>query len=230
MSSFQHNGVTISVKRSARRKTLALKIHGAEVSLHLPKRLPLWLGKQFVIKQQDWLQAKLRQVSLHLRRDFTANSQQPYLGQRYPLYLDPNLKQRRQIIFNDHRFCLKLATGSDAETIRKTLMRGYRQLAESYLIDRCRQLADQTGLQPAKIQLRQYKARWGSCNARGEVQLNWLLIQAPPAVIDYVIIHELCHLRQMNHSRDFWQLVEQFNADYRQQRDWLKQNGQQLML
>ncbi|MDT8310516.1 MAG: SprT family zinc-dependent metalloprotease [Methylophaga sp.] len=230
MSTFELNGINIAVKRSARRKTMALKVRGDEVSLHLPKRVPLWLGKQFAAKQQDWLNARLLIAGQQTKRLFTADSEQPYLGISYPLQLNPNLKQRRQLIFNDQQFNLKLPTNSSAKVIKNALMRGYRQLAEVYLPDRCQQLADLTGLQPKRIQLRSYKARWGSCNARGEVQLNWLLIQAPPAVIDYVIIHELCHLQQMNHSANFWQLVEQFAADYRDHRSWLKQHGLILML
>lgn len=230
MSCFELNGISIAVKRSARRKTMALKVSGDEVSLHIPKRLPLWLGKQFAAKQQAWLNARLLIAGQQTKRLFTADSAQPYLGNDYPLRLNPDLKQRRQLAFNDQQFNLKLPTDSSADVIKNTLLRGYRQLAEVYLPDRCQQLADQTGLQPKKIQLRSYRARWGSCNARGEVQLNWLLIQAPPAVIDYVIIHELCHLQQMNHSANFWQLVEQFAADYRDHRSWLKQNGKWLML
>ncbi len=230
MSFFELNGINIAVKRSARRKTIALKVRGDEVSLHLPKRLPLWLGKQFVAKQQDWLQARLLMTGQQAKRVFNAESGQPYLGNDYPLHLNPDLKQRRQLVFNNQQFNLKLPINSHADDIKNAFLRGYRQLAEVYLPDRCQQLADQTGLQPKKIQLRSYKARWGSCNARGEVQLNWLLIQAPPAVIDYVIIHELCHLQQMNHSVNFWRLVEQFAADYRVHRDWLKQHGQLLML
>lgn len=230
MSFFELNGINIAVKRSARRKTMALKVRGDEVSLHLPKRLPLWLGKQFVAKQQDWLNARLLIAGQQAKRLFTADNKQLYLGNDYPLQLNPDLKQRRQLVFDDRQFCLKLPINADAETIKHTMLRGYKQLAEAYLPDRCQQLADLTGLQPKKIQLRSYKARWGSCNARGEVQLNWLLIQAPPAVIDYVIIHELCHLQQMNHSANFWQLVEQFAADYREHRSWLKQHGQLLML
>lgn len=230
MSFFELNGINIAVKRSARRKTMALKVRGDEVSLHLPKRVPLWLGKQFVAKQQDWLKARLLMTGQQAKRVFNAESAQPYLGNDYPLRLDPGLKQRRQLIFKDQQFNLKLPADSHADVIKNAFLRGYRQLAEVYLPDRCQQLADLTGLQPKQIQLRSYKARWGSCNARGEVQLNWLLIQAPPQVIDYVIIHELCHLQQMNHSVNFWQLVEQFTADYRVHRDWLKQHGQLLML
>lgn len=230
MSAFELNGINIAVKRSARRKTMALKVRGNKVSLHLPKRVPLWLGKRFAAGQQDWLKARLLVASQQPGRCFNADSKQPYLGNNYPLRLDTALKQRRQLVFDNQQFCLKLPADADARTIQNTLLRGYKQLAEAYLPDRCQQLADSTGLQPEKIQLRSYKARWGSCNVRREVQLNWLLIQAPPVVIDYVIIHELCHLQQMNHSSAFWQLVEQFCADYREHRNWLKQHGQLLMI
>ncbi len=230
MSVFELNGISIAVKRSARRKTMALKVNGETVSLHLPKRLPLWLGKQFVSKQYDWLQSRLKLAHQQPKREFTNGSLQPYLGESYPLWLDPDLKQRRQLDFNHQRFNIKLPVTASTEQINQTLRRGYRQLADSFLIARCQQLAEQHQFSPKSIQLRRYTARWGSCNTRGNIQLNWLLIQAPLPVIDYVIVHELCHLQHMNHSADFWHLVEQLNPDYRQHRDWLKQNGQQLML
>ena len=77
MSVFELNGISIAVKRSARRKTMALKVHGETVSLHLPKRLPLWLGKQFVSKQYDWLQHRLKLAHQQPKREFTNGSLQP---------------------------------------------------------------------------------------------------------------------------------------------------------
>ena len=76
-------------------------------------------------------------------------------------------------------------------------------------------------LTPSKIKIRQYKARWGSCNSRKEVSLNYLLMMAPLWVIDYVIIHELCHLVHMNHSSQFWALVKLHCPDYNTAKQWL---------
>lgn len=78
------------------------------------------------------------------------------------------------------------------------------------------------------ITIRDQKTRWGSCSSRGNLSFNWRLMLAPPAVLDYVVVHELCHLEHMNHSKDFWQCVESILPDYKERRKWLKEHGQEL--
>jgi hypothetical protein len=109
-------------------------------------------------------------------------------------------------------------------------MRWYRAQADTYLTERVHILSQQTDLPPASVQVRQYKARWGSCKITGDIQLNWKLIMAPPAVIDYVIIHELCHLQQHNHSPAFWALVDSFDPAHQRHRQWLKDHHSSLSL
>lgn len=89
--------------------------------------------------------------------------------------------------------------------------------------------AEKIGVSYGKITLRQQKTRWGSCSANGNLNFNWLLILAPPQVLDYVVVHELCHRKEMNHSPAFWKEVEAILPDYREKRKWLKDNGWRLM-
>ena len=89
--------------------------------------------------------------------------------------------------------------------------------------------AEKIGVTYGKITLRQQKTRWGSCAANGNLNFNWLLILAPPGVLDYVVVHELCHRREMNHSQAFWKEVEAILPDYRERQKWLKDNGWRLM-
>ena len=89
--------------------------------------------------------------------------------------------------------------------------------------------AEKLGVSYGKITLRQQKTRWGSCAANGNLNFNWLLILAPPEVLDYVVVHELCHRREMNHSQAFWKEVEKILPDYRERQKWLKDNGWRLM-
>lgn len=80
------------------------------------------------------------------------------------------------------------------------------------------------------ITVRDQKTRWGSCSGKGTLSFNWRLMLAPPAVLDYVVVHELCHLTHMDHSKAFWALVESVCPDYRVHRKWLKEHGQELIL
>jgi len=85
------------------------------------------------------------------------------------------------------------------------------------------------GVEPMRIQIRDQRSRWGSCSTRGTLSFNWRLVLAPFDVLDYVVVHELCHLREPNHSRRFWKLVEQRRPDWRAQRDWLHEHGPELL-
>jgi predicted metal-dependent hydrolase len=89
--------------------------------------------------------------------------------------------------------------------------------------------APQLGVAPARIQIRDQRSRWGSCSTRGTLSFNWRLVLAPLEVLDYVVVHELCHLREPNHSRRFWGLVETRRPDWRLHRDWLHEHGPELL-
>lgn len=81
-----------------------------------------------------------------------------------------------------------------------------------------------------RITIREQKTRWGSCSSNQNLNFNWKLILAPREVLDYVVVHELCHLKEMNHSPAYWQEVEKILPDYQRQKDWLKKNGWKLLL
>ncbi len=89
--------------------------------------------------------------------------------------------------------------------------------------------SDELGIPYKRISIRSQRTRWGSCSAKGNLNFNWRLAAAPPAVLDYVIIHELCHLRELNHSRDFWAHVRAACPDYKAHRRWLRDNTAALM-
>ena len=89
--------------------------------------------------------------------------------------------------------------------------------------------APELGVAFKRIEIRDQRTRWGSCSTRGTLSFNWRLVLAPFDVLDYVVVHELCHLREPNHSRRFWRLVETRRPDWRAHRDWLHQHGPELL-
>jgi predicted metal-dependent hydrolase len=107
-------------------------------------------------------------------------------------------------------------------------VRRLRELASTELPGQLRQLAARHGLSVAKISIRNQRSRWGSCSPRGHICLNWRLIQMPAFVREYVLIHELMHLRRLDHSRKFWKLVAEACPDYRQARRWLLDHREAL--
>ena len=104
-----------------------------------------------------------------------------------------------------------------------------REMAKSVLAQRTAYFARQVGVTYGRITVRDQKTRWGSCSQTGNLNFNFRLILAPPEVLDYVVVHELCHRRQMNHSAQFWQEVAQVLPDYRKRKAWLTENGWRLM-
>jgi predicted metal-dependent hydrolase len=104
----------------------------------------------------------------------------------------------------------------------------WRRVARERISERCRHFSELTGYQPTKVRITSARTRWGSCAAKGTVNFSWRLAMTPPEVMDYVIVHELAHLAELNHSARFWQRVSQIVPDHRLHRRWLRDNGHLL--
>ena len=113
---------------------------------------------------------------------------------------------------------------------RTALEKRYINAAKEYFPKRVAYFQQFTGGTYNRITIRAQKTRWWSCSARGTLSFNWRLMLAPPAILDYVVVHELCHLTHMDHSPAFWQAVGEVYPDYRTARKWLKDHGQELVL
>lgn len=109
--------------------------------------------------------------------------------------------------------------------MREQLKKWYWNCAERHLREKTRVRARALGVSPNSVSLRDYRSRWGSCGILGDIRYNWRIIIAPPRIVDYVVVHEVCHLRRLDHSPEFWQCVESQFPDYRACRDWLKANA-----
>ena len=108
-------------------------------------------------------------------------------------------------------------------------LRALAQQAVRVLPDRLRRFAPLVGVDYGRVTVRCQRTKWGSCSARGNLNFNCLLMLCPPEVLDYVVVHELCHRKEMNNSPRFWAEVERVMPDYKKHRDWLKQNGSRLI-
>ncbi len=118
-----------------------------------------------------------------------------------------------------------------AETRRlETLEKRYRNAARQQFESRVSYYHRITGGNYTSVTVRDQKTRWGSCSSRGTLSFNYRLIFAPPVILDYVVVHELCHLTHMNHSKDFWDMVASVMPEYKVCRKWLRDHGQELTL
>ena len=230
MQTIQGDGFIVTVIKSSRRKTSALKIKNGDVSIHIPTRLPLKFAHEFVVQKTSWIQKKLVEQSLKEipEKQFIDGDIFLFLGKEYTLRLiegetSPSII-KTPLNIELHGQLNRLST----TVICAALIRWYKQQAEHYLTSRTAEIARKINLTPTSVTVKTYKARWGSCGIRGDVQFNWKLMLAPPDIIDYVIIHELCHLKHHNHSALFWQLVEYHSPAFKASRQWLKTNGYHL--
>ena len=146
-----------------------------------------------------------------------------YLGKVYKLI---HVKGQRDIALSE-----KLEIPDcDREQKRKLLFKWYKSRAAIIYEERTNSYAKSMQLYPSQIKISIANKRWGSCSGKNNINLSWRLIMAPIEVLDYVIIHELAHIKYKNHSKDFWNLVAVYDKKYRQHRKWLRENGYKLVV
>ncbi|MDF1587557.1 MAG: SprT family zinc-dependent metalloprotease [Gammaproteobacteria bacterium] len=232
MKTIKGDGFTVQVIKTNRRKTMLLKVEQQGVTIRIPSRLPLSFARDFIDEKSSWIKAKLEQQSQHpvLERQFIDGETVLLFGQSYSLQFKNAQSKPHISIAGNNIICHARLDKITKTAIRAAFIAWYKQQAQSYLTERSDKFSQQTGLQAQSITVKTYRARWGSCTLSGHIHYNWKLLMAPPDVIDYVIIHELCHTEHHNHSAAFWHLVETYMPDYRSARNWLKINGYCLEL
>ena len=160
---------------------------------------------------------------------------------RIPKYLpmhelDRFMYERQEWVYKAYQNQKNKVSMSEAKKEEKSdprlvfLEKKYREAAKRYLDERVAYYTDITGSYYAGIRIADQKTRWGSCSSNKTLSFSWRLMLAPPRIADYVVIHEVCHLRHMNHSKEFWNMVESLDPDYKEHRRWLKENGNTLIL
>ena len=194
----------------------------AEVVVRIPLRCSVREALDFVERSAPWLltQLKSAQCRLSARRSITDGDSLPLLDERLCLRLHMASRNTTKRAGDE----LHVHSTSHERSELATLLEGwYRRQAKAYMDKRLAEFGEQFGLQVKSLSIRNQKTLWGSCTARGAITMNWRLMLAPAAIVDYVLAHELCHLRHLNHSAQFWGLVEQIIPDYRSRRALLRQ-------
>lgn len=180
-------------------------------------------AQQFVEKQRRWIERERQRVRRESApRTWRDGSEILLRGRLVRIAVAP--ASRGFVVTYGDR-CIRI--GADAD-IRTAIECDLRDLARVEVAPRLRELAAQHGLKPVGVSIRNQRSRWGSCGRSGRIALNFRLVQMPPAIRDYVLLHELMHLRQQNHSRRFWRLVESACPGYRDAERWLRLEGRAL--
>lgn len=211
------------LKRSARR-TIGLKITREGLSVTLPRQLPESEAERAILQKLPWILDKLADQQYKPAGPVLLACGQPvlWLGETRLLQTGSTRTRLQDDV-------LLLAAQNQHEHIAQSLTRFYQSAARTHFGERVRIWSERMGLAPTRLGLSSARGRWGSCSSNGAMRLNWRLMQAPLAVIEYVVIHELAHLAELNHSARFWAIVAAHCPAWKQQRDWLKLNGHRLM-
>lgn len=158
----------------------------------------------------------------------------PFQGENFRLRLVESDRRKSSASLQGDCFLVQLnreiPAAARASEIYRKLVQLYRELARQAIWERVEFFKTQLNVEYNQIRIKEQKSRWGSCSKKGNLNFNWKLVMAPPDIIDYIVVHEICHLIHMNHSRDFWKCVEGLMPDYRNRRLWLKRHGWELYL
>jgi len=206
-----------------RRLSLRLDAEG-QLTVSAPHALSLAAIREFVVSRRGWIKAKralLAEAPPPLRLENGAAL--PFLGGFLELNVVPRTPARCR------READRLVVHAlDPYAAHRTLEGWYRKTAAQYFAERIAHFAPRVGKAPRRITVRAQRSRWGSCTSQGTVSLNWRLLQMPAAIVDYVIVHELCHLLVPNHSPRFWAEVARLLPDWRERRRALRAAGRAL--
>jgi predicted metal-dependent hydrolase len=181
-------------------------------------------AESFLSKHREWAQReRLRVLSLHAPSQWIEGDEIAFRGAPIALRVERD-EGRSWLVLGRERVRLR---GEEVD-LRAAAEHCLRAAARRELIPRLHELADRHGLTVSSVSIRNQRSRWGSCSRAGAVALNFRLVQAPDEIRDYVLIHELMHLKQQNHSRRFWRLVEAACPGFREAERWLRTEGRSL--
>lgn len=230
---FGNSTIQYSIIKSKRRKTSQIVVDKNEVVIRAPATKTLFEIRQMIKDKAQWIfkkQLEFQKIKPQITEiTFTAGSKLPYLGKNYQITIIAKQKEDSIKLYRE-QFIIKLQANRSS---RKTV----QGLYENWLTEKTSEIFDKkvsefskkTGLEPKQIVIKNLRNRWGSLAQDKTLNLNINLLKAPDSVIDYVILHELTHLKIKAHTHHFWEFVHKFMPDYEQNRLWLEHNGQRIV-
>jgi predicted metal-dependent hydrolase len=199
--------IDYTLRLSNKAKYLRLQINNSnELEVILPKRYGQKKAEDFILQKKEW-------ILKHLR--VRQNDGLFFFGKEVKVLIHYDLFVKKpQINYSNRKLTVSIPSGYSF-TQDEIYNLWLRHKARIYIPKRVQELSKKTGFNYKKVAIRSQKTRWGSCSANGRLSFNYRLIKFREKVVDYVIIHELCHLKELNHTKKFWDLVERFCPDYK---------------
>ncbi len=224
------------VRRPRRKKTLEITVDSPGiVTVAAPVETPGDRIEATVRKRAKWI-VKRNGTTTQAppRRRFVSGESLPYLGRSVRLTVRTTDREAVKIRFHHWQFDVEIPNSLSGderrEAARAAFEQWYRERAAQKLPDRVDRIASLLGVRPKEILIRDQRKRWASCAIDGTLRFNWRVIMAAPALIDYLVAHELAHLKVRGHSSEYWEVVAQAIPDYRQRRERLRETGESVSL
>lgn len=227
-------------RKSARIKRISIRVTPDKVRVSAPTRSSKREIQAFIEKNSEWilenwvkLQETIIKPSLRL---YETGVKVPYLGRDIEIRISEieqkMISARFESKTDSLNITLPLGISKEQrqEAVREILEKWFKQKARSIFLKKLDTWSQAMGVTYNQFRLKEQKTRWGSCSSLGNINLNWRAIMATESIIDYLVIHELAHLRYLNHSEDFWNFVARFCPEYMGYRKWLRENGHTLVL
>lgn len=197
------------------------KTHMVEVIV--PPRTLDFSVRRFINKHIDWIEE--RQKAFPQKTDITNDAIIPYCGQDYRLSIVKHDKRTTSITLGDSKIIIKTAREDPSQNLKRWMKERCLEMSEPLAHEKALSI----GQKIKKFDLRDTSSRWGSCSTDKRVMISWRLIMAPDYVLDYVIAHEVAHLKHMDHSQKFWDLCYSLSDDAPRARQWLNDHGNRLL-
>jgi predicted metal-dependent hydrolase len=226
--------IKYSLKRSKKRKkTISLQIgSNSDIIVYAPYFTPVAEISRFVEEKRNWidrtLRSQARQMSLHREKTYETGEEFYYLGRSYPLQACFDPLENTGVFFRYDRFILNCPDNGAMKKYYFALW--YQKKAGEHIPARVEHFGRELNLRPRGVRITSARSRWGSCSEDNSLAFSFRLMMAPPQVIDYVVVHELMHMRQKNHSSKFWRLVIEAMPDSMAHRRWLREHQDMLKL
>lgn len=216
-----------------RRKTISLQISDkSELIIAAPYFTPTEEINRFVEEKQNWINKTIKKQKestfKNKEREYLSGEMFYYLGESYPLEVFFEPFENTGVVFWNDRFYLNARENKNLK--KHYFISWYKKKAYDFISERVDYFSRMLKLQHEIIRITSAQSQWGSCSEDNNLSFSFRLIMAPPDIIDYVIVHELIHIKEKNHSLKFWQGVEAFMPEYKKHRRWLKDNRHKFIL
>jgi predicted metal-dependent hydrolase len=221
------------------RKDLSISVEWLDgVKVFVPKDFPENELNKILYNKATWILSKWRELqeitTAPPPKEFVSGEKLPYLGRFYRLKVDKTYAEVASLQFKQGKFYYSNPAQFDNEARVKNGIALYRDWLKTHgeqkIQERVALYEKKMGVTPNKVEIKEQKFRWGTCTPAGNIYLNWRIVMAPLKIIDYLLVHEMAHLKYPNHSKDFWKVVHSILPDYEERKEWLRINGPTLQI